>query len=282
MAPEMIELCKKGMELNYSVKYRRGNIIHLPDAGELIITGDLHGHRRNFEKIVTFADLENNPQRHVIFQEILHGGPEDAEGGCLSFKLLFDAIRYQLEFGDQVHLILGNHDTAIVSDIDIMKMGREMTRAMQAAMKRQFGGEYESVYPALKEYLVSQPLAVRCANRIWTSHSLPPDSDVDSFDTTVFERHSQVSDMVRPNPAYQLTWGRRHSEDALAKLAEFFDVDVFILGHQPQDSGWGRAGQNLIILASDHNHGCLISFDLAQSYTTDELTDCIVPLASIA
>ena len=278
----MIELCKKGMELNYSAKYRRGNIIHLPDAGELIITGDLHGHRRNFEKIVTFADLKNNPQRHVVFQEILHGGPEDGQGGCLSFKLLFDAIRYQLEFGDQVHLILGNHDTAIISDIDIMKMGREMTRSMQAAMKRQFGREYESVYLALKEYLVSEPLAVRCTNRIWASHSLPPDSDVDRFDTTVFERHSQVSDMVRPNPAYQLTWGRRHSEEALAKMADFFDVDVFILGHQSQDSGWGRTGLNLIILASDHNHGCLISFDLAQSYTADELTDCIVPLASIA
>ena len=281
MAPEMIELFKKGMELNYSAKYRRGNIIHLPDAGELIITGDLHGHRRNFEKIVTFADLENNPQRHVVFQEILHGGPEDGQGGCLSFKLLFDAIRYQLEFGDQVHLILGNHDTAIVSDIDIMKMGREMTRAMQAAMKRQFGGEYVSVYLALTEYLVSQPLAVRCANRIWASHSLPPDSDVDSFDTTVFGRHSQVSDMTRPNPAYQLTWGRRHSEETLSTLAKMLDADLFILGHQPQPAGWARVADNTVIIASDHNHGAVISFDLEKSYTIDELIRCILPLAAI-
>lgn len=277
----MIELCKKGTELNYSAKYRRGNIIHLPDVGELIITGDLHGHRRNFEKIVTFADLQNNPQRHIVFQEILHGGHQDDEGGCLSFKLLCDAIRYQLQFPDQVHLILGNHDTAILCDIDIMKMGREMAKAMKAAMKRCFGDEYESVYLGMKQYLLSQPLAVRCANRIWVSHSLPSDSYADSFDVTIFQRHSRVSDITRPNPAYLLTWGRRHSEQTLAKLAQLFDTDVFILGHQPQDRGWVRGGKNLIILASDHNHGCIISFDLAQSYTADELIDRIVPLASL-
>jgi predicted phosphodiesterase len=282
MSTKMIELCRRGRELNYSAKYRSGNLIHLPDAGKVIISGDLHGHRRNFEKIVTFADLDNNPQTYVIFQEILHGGPKDDFGGCLSFKLLFDAIDYQLQFPDQVYIILGNHDTAILCNLDIMKAGREMTRAMQATMKRNFEDEYESVYLALKQYLLSQPLAVRCANRIWASHSLPPNSYADSFDMTVFQRQSRISDMTRPNPAYLLTWGRRHSEETLAKLAKLFDVDIFILGHQPQDRGWSRSGENTIILASDHNHGCLISFDLARSYTVDELLGRIVPLASIA
>jgi hypothetical protein len=152
---------------------------------------------------------------------------------------------------------------------------------MKDAMKREFDDEYESVYLALKQYLLSEPLAVRCPNRIWASHSLPPNPYADSFDVTIFQRHSLVSDMTRPNPAYLLTWGRRHSEQALAKLTQLFDVDVFILGHQPHDKGWFRGGKNMIILASDHNHGCLISFDLAQSYTADELIDRIVPLASI-
>jgi hypothetical protein len=162
-----------------------------------------------------------------------------------------------------------------------MKMGREMAKAMKAAMKRQFADEYESVYLAMKQYLLSEPLAVRCPNRIWVSHSLPPDSYADSFDVTIFQRHSRVSDITRPNPAYLLTWGRRHSEQTLAKLAQLFDADVFILGHQPQDRGWVQGGKNMIILASDHNHGCIISFDTAQSYTVNELIDCIVPLASL-
>lgn len=278
----MIDLCKRGVELNYSAKYRRGNVIHLPAGGRLIVTGDLHGHRRNFEKIVSFADLENNPETYVVLQEIVHGGREDGFGGCLSFKLLFDAIRYQLEFPDRVYLVLGNHDTAVISDLDILKVGREMTQAMKAAMRRQFADDYEGVYLGLKQYLLSQPLAVKCPNRIWVSHSLPADCDIDKFDAGVFERELRISDIVRPNAAYLLTWGRGHSEKTLDKLAQLLDVDIFILGHQPQDAGWRRVGKNAIILASDHNHGCLLSLDLSQPHTVDGLADCIVPLASIA
>jgi hypothetical protein len=65
-------------------------------------------------------------------------------------------------------------------------------------------------------------------------------------------------------------------------MAELFDVDIFILGHQPQQQGWSRAGKNLIIIASDHNHGCLLPIDLAKSYTVETLIDSIVPLASIS
>jgi hypothetical protein len=64
-------------------------------------------------------------------------------------------------------------------------------------------------------------------------------------------------------------------------MAKLFDVDVFILGHQPQEQGWNRAADNLLIIASNHNHGCLLLTDLAKSYTIEQLIDSIVPLASI-
>ena len=87
--------------------------------------------------------------------------------------------------------------------------------------------------------------------------------------------------MARSGSAYLLTWGRRHSEEALAQLASVLDVDMFVLGHQSQEMGWVQAGKNVIILASDHNHGCFVAFDLAKSYTIEELVDRIVPLASV-
>ncbi len=281
MTQEIINLCKRAAQLNYSAKYRRGSIAHLPDTGKVVITGDLHGHRRNFEKITGFADLSKNLQTHLVLQEILHGGPEDNLGGCLSFNLLFDVLRYRLRFPDRVHIILGNHDTAVINDNNVLKSGKEMTQAMKAAMKRRFGDGYEPVEVALKQYLLSQLLAVKCPNRIWISHSLPADGYVHSFDTKIFDRKLSLDDVIRPGPAYLFTWGRAHSDQALAELAQIFDVDIFIVGHQPQDTGWTRAGKNLIILASDHNHGCLIWTDLAQSYTIEQLADSIVPLASI-
>ena len=270
------------MEANNADKCRRGNLICLPAAGSLIVTGDLHGHRRNFERIVAFADLTNNPDRHIALQEIIHGGPEDSHGGCLSYKLLFDVVRYKLSFPDRVHIIMGNHDTAFISNSEVMKDGREMNRAMRLALDREFGQTGTNIELAIRQSLFSQPLAVRCDNRVWVSHSLPGDRFVEKFDPKVLDRQLKINDVVRPGSVYLLTWGRKHSQVLLDNMAKLFDTDIFILGHQPQEQGWCQAGKNLIIVASNHNHGCLLLTDLAKSYTVEQLTESIVPLASIS
>ena len=282
MSQTIIDLLNKGIEANRTDSFRRGNLIHLPANGSLIISGDIHGHRRNFERIVTFADLAHRPDRHVVLQEIIHGGPENSEGGCLSYKLLFDAVRYKLRFPDRVHIIMGNHDTAFINDSEVMKEGKEMNRAMCQALEREFRQSSAEIKLAMREFLFSQPLAVRCDNRIWLSHSLPSNHLADKFDPQILNRQLEISDCEKPGSVYLLTWGRRHSQALLDKMARLFDVDIFILGHQPQQSGWRQASKNLIIIASDHNHGCLLSVDLAKSYTIDELISSVVPLASIA
>lgn len=282
MPQTIVDLLNKGIEACNADKFRRGNLIHLPADGSLVITGDIHGHRRNFERIVAFADLANNPNRHIVLQEIIHGGPEDSQGGCLSYKLLLDAVRYKLDFPDRVHIIMGNHDTACINSSEVMKDGREMNRAMRLAMDREFEQAGADVGLAIRQFLFSQPLAIRCDNRIWVSHSLPGDRLIDKFDPKILDRQLKINDVVRPGSAYLLTWGRKHSQQLLDKMAKLFDVDIFILGHQPQEQGWSRVGDNLIIIASNHNHGCLLSIDLAKSYTIEQLIDSIVPLASIS
>jgi hypothetical protein len=282
MPQTIIDLLNNGVNANNADKFRRGNLIHLPADGSLIITGDLHGHCRNFEKIVSFADLSNNPDRHIVLQEIIHGGPEDPQGGCLSYKLLFDAVRYKLIFPDNVHIIMGNHDTAFINSSEVMKDGKEMNRAMRLALDKEFqqaGGDIEL---AIRQFLFSQPLAVRCDNRIWLSHSLPGDRFVEKFDEQVLHKQLKINDVVRPGSAYLLTWGRNHNQVLLDKMAGLFDVDVFILGHQPQEQGWSQAGENLIIIASNHNHGCLLLIDMAKSYNIEQLIKSIVPLASVS
>lgn len=281
MPQESIQLCQTGAELNRSCRYRTGNLIRLPETGRVIVAGDLHGHFRNFERIIKIADLGNNPETHVILQEIIHGGPEDDFGGCLSYRLLFEAIRYKINFPDQVHILLGNHDTAVVCNSAVLKCGREMNRAMKDAMKRHYDDYFLEVMNAMVEYLLSQPLAVRCPNGIWISHSLPADTFVDMFDLSIFNRPYTLEDIERPNPVYLLTWGRRHSAEALDRLGKMLDVDVFILGHQPQEMGWGRIGNNTLILASEHNYGCILFFNLAQNYTADSLVRNIIPLSEI-
>ncbi|MEN8127349.1 MAG: metallophosphoesterase [Planctomycetota bacterium] len=281
MKQQSIQLCREGAELNRSCRFREGNIINLPDRGKVVMAGDLHGHRRNFERIQKLADLKNNPDTHVILQEIIHGGPEDDYGGCLSWRLLFDVIRYKIEFPNQVHILLGNHDTAAISNSSVLKSGKEMNRAMQSAMRRHFEQHYDEVYAAMTKYMLTQPLAIRCTNHIWLSHSLPADNYVDQFDLSVFNRPYTLDDIEKPNPVYQMTWGRRHSAESLQRLAEMLDVEVFVLGHQPQESGWALVAPNTLIIASEHNFGCLLQFDLDKSYTASDLADCVIPLSTI-
>jgi len=282
MPRKTIELLTKGRQANHADKYRQGNLVSLPAEGTLIVTGDIHGHRRNFQRICTFADLAAYPERHIIFQEIIHGGPEDADRGCLSYELLFDLVRYKLDFPDRVHIIMGNHDTAFISHSRIMKDGREMNAALLAALGRRFGDDTEDVVLALRQFLFSQPLAVKCPNGLWISHSLPDDRWADKFDPQIFQRELKINEVVRPNSAYLLTWGRHHSQQTLDKMARLLDTRTFILGHQPQESGFRQFGENCLIIASDHNHGVLLPLELERQYTASQLVDCIVPLASIA
>jgi hypothetical protein len=153
---------------------------------------------------------------------------------------------------------------------------------MSAALRRQFLHAGSDVELALRQFLFSQPLAVRCENRVWVSHSLPGDRFAGTFDLDIFHRELEITDCQKPGGAYTLTWGRRHSQDVLERMAGQFDVDVFVVGHQAQPHGWCQAGINLIILASDHNHGCLIEIDLTKNWTASQLADHIIPLASIS
>lgn len=282
MPQQSIQLCHEGTLLNQGCRFRKGNVIHLPGIGKVIVAGDLHGHRRNFERIQKRADLANNPWTHVVLQEIMHGGPEDDYGGCLSFNLLFDAIRYKILYPDQVHILLGNHDTAVISNTAVMKGGKEMNRSLKAAMQRHFDEHYDNVHAAMIEFLLSQPLAVRTENRVWISHSLPADQYAADFDLSILNRPYTMEDIERPNPVYQLTWGRRHSRETLNLLGQKFDADVFVLGHQPQELGWSIVGDNTLIIASEHNFGCLVQFELDKLYTAQTLAQQnLVPINSI-
>jgi len=281
MAQQTLELLKKGALAHVSDAFRKGNTVFLPENAKVIVSGDLHGNKRNLERIVKFADIKNNPDTHIILQEIIHGGPEDDHGGCLSFKLLFDVVNLKIDYPDNVHVLMGNHDTAYISHSDVMKNGKEMNKSMRDSIKRTFGGKAEDIDLEIARLLFAQPLAVKCPNKIMISHSLPADRLLEQFDPEILNRNLKVNDIVRPQSAYLFTWGRRQSSDTVNKLAEMFDVEIFIVGHQAQPTGFCRHLENMLIIASDHNHGMILKLDASKKYVMDELVAGLIPLASI-
>ena len=136
MAQATIDLFAEGSEVNRKSPRRQGNVVYLPDQGSLVVAGDLHGHKRNFERIINYADLSHHPDRHVVLQEIIHGGPQTATGGCLSYTLLLEAIQYKLPYPDQVHLIMGNHDTAYLTGAEVMTDRRGVNEALRTGTEK--------------------------------------------------------------------------------------------------------------------------------------------------
>ncbi len=276
------ETYRDAARLNRAEECLHGATIVLPNYGQLVVTGDLHGHRRNLERIIKYCDLEHAPARHVVLHEIIHEEPQGMDAHDMSHEVLLDAAKWKTDYPEQVHFIQSNHELAQLIEQDITKGGRVVTYSFLAGMRETYGESYIIVADALLDFIASYPLAVRTANRVMVTHSLPSPDMMRTFDPEVFNRKPTGRDIGDGGSAYQLVWGRHQTKQQLDELAGKLDVDFFICGHQPQETGYDVVGERLIIIASDHNHGVMLPFDLRKPYQTEDLVSAIRPLASIA
>ncbi len=281
-ASAVIEVLEAATEENKLSALRHGNVIHLPEEGSVILTGDLHDHRTNFAKVLTAADLDNTPDRHLILHELLHGDHIDADGAEHSWKTLYAAAELKCDLPRQVHFVLANHDLAQIFGDGISKGGTDVCRAFNRGIEVDFGSEASTVQVVLTEFLLSLPLAIRCGEHWWMSHSLPTDEQIPLFDHSVFDREVTSADYLRrTGMAYQLIWGRRFTPEGVRQWLEKVGAKTVITGHQPQDAGYLINGPQHIILASDHNNGVLAHLELGRDYTSDEIAEQIHPLVAI-
>lgn len=279
---QAIDLLLAAAEFNRTHPLRNGNKLHLPNAGEVIITGDLHNHQRNFERIRNFANLSLFPDRHVILQELIHGGPLGPDGEDTSLQLLLEACQWALDFPGQVHFILANHDLAQITGVAIMKDGYDLTERFNRAYGLWYGGRGAAVAVAFRDFVVSMPLAAVSATGLLLTHSLPSDSDMAAFDPSILQRQLTEDDYQRNGSVYRLIWGRNQSQAVMDQLSKVWWADLYICGHQAQENGHGIVGRNMFLLDSSHNHGVLLPLLLEKQYTMSDLSSRVVPLAGIA
>ena len=279
---EIVELYQRSREANLADPLRKGQHLQFKAPGGVVMTGDLHGHERNFDKIVRFAGLAENPDRHLILHELLHEERATPEG-CFSFRLLERALRLKRTFPQRVHLLLGNHALCQVFDKPVIRNGGDAVDFLRAGVEKAYGQYAGGVCNAMHEYLLSEPLAARLPNRIMLSHSLPSPGKMSLFDPQVLQKSRlDDADLQREGSAYLMLWGRRHEPEQLAKLGNDWDVDLFVVGHQPQEMGFSITNPRQLILSSDNNHGCCLLIDLNTSYTVETLAKNVVKLAGVA
>jgi len=282
-AATAIATFEEAARLNAEDPYRDGCILRLPAYGQAVMTGDLHGHRKNFEKLQKYAMLDRVRARHVVLHEIIHAEPASIGEPDHSHEVMLAAAKYKCDFPEQVHFMQSNHELSQLTGYLIAKNGRGVIQAFNEAIALAYGKPQAGrVLEAINSFIASFPVAIRTENRIWMSHSLPNVHNMDEFDLSVFQRPLSREELARNRTVFHLVWGRRHTQAHIDALADALDVDVFINGHQPQDTGFALVFNRLIILASDHNHGTFLPFDLSKQRSAEEMIDAVRKFVAVA
>jgi hypothetical protein len=279
-ADTVVRLFQQAAAANRDCPLRRGAAVHLPARGRLVMTGDLHDHSINLQRILTLAALHEDPDHHVILHEAVHG-PNPVNGLDLSVRTVARVAAAKVRFPGQVHLLQSNHELAQLLGEGIMKISVNVVEAFDAGLMKLYGGRAEAVHDALQDYILSLLLAVRCDNRLFCCHSLPSPAQMKRFDPDVIHRDLTEADLRRGGSAHLMVWGRDHTRQQAQHLADLWDVDLFLCGHQPAEMGYEIENESIMILASDHEHGMALPVNLTRPCTMHQLEQQLVPLAGV-
>ncbi len=277
----VIDTYAKATEASRQTPGLEGNIIILtPElAEEVMVTGDLHGHRRNFNLIKKTAALDSNPRRHLLLQEVCHGGPTYPQnGGCMSHTMLEDVAQLKAKYPDRVHFILGNHELAELTDYPIQKNKQMLNLLFRLGLQQMYGPAIEKVREAFFAFLRSCPLAMRLPGGVFISHSLPENVDTQKFDKSVFTRELEESDYLERTGVFQLVWGRDYRSENARAFAELLGAKVLINGHDPCPEGFAAPNDVQIIIDCCGEQACYVILPTDREFSHAEVLERIEKL----
>ncbi len=258
---------------------RRGRLVTLPDAAEVFAIGDLHGNLDNLRQFLALAGLAQHPRRHLVLQEVVHGPQRYPGGGDRSHQALDVVAALKGQFPERVHFLLGNHELAQATGRRVGKESGIMNDLFRAGVEEAYGDHAAAIYDAYMELFGTCPLAVRTANRVFLSHSLPPAGRLPCFDPGCLLRDAPTAAELKPGGSvYDLVWGRDVSPAAAASFLKMMDADLLITGHVPCERGFDFPNERQVILDSQGTRAgyCLFPADRPLSHA--ELVGCVSTL----
>lgn len=283
-ADAVIGALRAGAEANRTAPCREGSIDRVSDPGRLIATGDIHDNPINFAAVVEAAGLGPEPSAepaHLTLHEIIH--PPTLVGGMdFSYRGLARVAALKARFPGFVHTLLANHELAQVVGSGIVKNGVRVVDAFNAGVEYVFGEDADAVQDAIRDFVLSMPLALRCVcpqGDILCAHSLPAAANMARFDPTILARDLTDDDyQPRAGSAYFMVWGRGYDAELLEDLTERWGVNLFILGHEHAPSGYALVEPNALVLNTDHERGVYLPVDLSNKPRLAECPGLVVPV----
>lgn len=278
VAQNTVECYQKAGQILRDSSLRRGNVVYLDEstADDVMVTADLHGNRTNFRRILDIADLDSNPGRHLVFQEVCHGGPTYPKaGGCMSHLMLEDIAQLVIRYPNQVHFLISNHELAELTDYPIMKAGKMLNLMFRCGMGQMYGDAAPAVRGAQLQFLGSLPIAIRIGDRIMVSHSLPKQCDEEPFDATIFDRELNANDRACGGSLHRLVWGRDFRQENVDELSKQLGIELFITGHEPCQYGFASPNSRQIVLDCCSRLGKYLMVPVSEDLTQEDLLNRI-------
>ena len=247
----VIETFRQAAKLAKQSSLRRGNVVEIPAAADadVVVSADLHGHRRNFDRILEIAALDAHPRRHLIMQEVCHGGATYPSGiGCMSHLMLEEVAALKVNYGERFHFLLSNHELAELTDFPIMKAKRMLNLLFRCGLQEMYGEATDDVRDAAMGFIASSPIAIRLGTGAVACHSLPTATDERGFDIEVTSRELAESDLLEGGDVFRWMWGRDYSQSNADAFAKTIGAEVFITGHEPCPQGFQVPNTRQVII----------------------------------
>jgi hypothetical protein len=281
IAHDVVALFEEATRANRETKDRQANVVSLPrDAGgDVMITADLHGNWLNYDRVLELADLERQPLRHLVLQEVCHGGPAyPGDGGCMSHLMLEEVAQLKVRHPDRVHFLLSNHELAEATDFVVAKAGRMLNMQFRCGLHEMYGDQAEEVHRALKRFLLSCPLALRVGKELFVSHSLPAKMDRCPFYPGVLDHEWTEDDLSCDGAVFRMVWGRDFRRENAAQFAEMVGAKVLIHGHEPCTAGYQVPNDLQVIIDGCGPHARYLLLPLDRPLTHADVVGRLMPL----
>ena len=280
---KVIDTFEKAAEASFATAGRVGTVVELAttNAEDVMITADLHGHRRHFNSIRRVADLSNRPGRHLILQEVCHGGPSYPNtGGCMSHMMLEDVAKLKVDYPERVHFILSNHELAELTDYPILKNQKMLNLMFRFGMQEMYGPATDKVREALMKFLRSCPIAVRIENGVFVCHTVPDKVDQRDWDSTILERQLVDEDLQENSDLFAMVWGRDFRQENADAFAKIVEAEVLIHGHEPAPEGFATPNSRQVILDCCGDTACYAVLKVGVDWTQAKVVEQIKHLST--
>jgi hypothetical protein len=280
---KLLPIIRRSTELFRTTPGRRGGVITLDDADEVLVVGDLHGNVPAFRKVLEIAALNHHPGRHLVLQELIHGTRHyHDDGGDKSHQLVDLVSALKCQYAGRVHLILGNHELSELTGRMIGKNGMMLNEQFRKGIATAYRPRDEAIYQAYRDLFATLPLAVRTPNRVFLCHTVPDPIYLDSLDLDLLAADTWPPEaMKRGGTIYALTWGRNTEPETIDRFAAMVDADWFITGHQPCDEGFRQANHRQLIIDGTAPDPTYCLFPAREPVTIETLVSCVkvIPIA---